>query len=392
MDKALLPLTLAFALPALAAAQAPTPPLRIVGKAQAVTFQENGQTRTYYKLVPGKPLELATAGEMTLLLPARAIGGGARAPSISVLVTSPGATPKAQKETLSVVGGQVALSDGAKAFAPRVVRVPIPFATATVRLSVDFAPGAIVGFARVPLEGATAAAATPTPAPAATPSVAAASPLGDPAAPDPSLGAGPGGDPTMGMPIMPLPLIRRRVERLGIGPRVAYMIPAGAVDPGSSNVYAGAELRVTVPAFERSLAFTAEGGTYTLTDTEPLNATSPFGVATENEVTVSTRVVPLLGGAIWRVKLGSNDRQAVFAGANGGIVLATRTEEIEFRGATSESETRYGAQARLGVEKKIGPGRTVLEASYLHVTPSEDEQNDTYLGGAFLGLQYRFVF
>jgi hypothetical protein len=33
-----------------------------------------------------------------------------------------------------------------------------------------------------------------------------------------------------------------------------------------------------------------------------------------------------------------------------------------------------------------------VEASYLHVTPGEDELNDTYLGGAFMGLQYRFVF
>lgn len=390
--KALLALPFLFAPPAPALAQAPPPPLRIIGKAQPVTFQENGQTRTYYRLVPGKPLELSTAGEMTLLLPVRAIGGGVVAPSISVLVTGSGVPPKAHKETLLLSGAAVALSDGSTALAPRVVRVPIAHDGATVRISVDAAPGAIVGFARAPLDGASAAAPAATPAPA--PAAAVAAPLGDPSAPpaDPALDAGPGGDPMAGMPIMPLPLIRRRVERLGLGPRVAYLIPAGAADPGTSNVYAGAELRVTVPAFERRLAFTAEAGTYTLTDTEPLNATSPFGVSTENEVKISTRVVPLLGGAIWRVKLGSGDRQAAFAGANGGIVLTTRTENVEFRGDTTTSDTRFGAQARVGFERKMGPGRTVLEASYLHVTEGEDGLNDTYLGGALVGLQYRFVF
>jgi hypothetical protein len=194
---------------------------------------------------------------------------------------------------------------------------------------------------------------------------------------------------------MPLPLIRRRVERLGLGPRIAYVVPAGPVDggtDGTSNLFAGAELRFTPSLFDRQLSFTGEGGVYVLRDVEPLSATSPFGMASAGEVTVSTRIVPLLGGAVWRVKLGS-DRRAAFAGANGGVVLTTRTEEVDFRAPTRTSDTRAGAQARVGYEQKVGPGRTVLEASYLHVTAGEESDlNDTYLGGAFVGMQYRLIF
>lgn len=390
-----------------AAAQAPpaaTPPLRIVGSANPVTFQEGGATQTYYRLAPGKPIELATSGPMVLLVPARAIGeiAGAVTRTLTVVVLVPGAAPVTYREVLPdarATGKTVDLSDNSFALPMKMIRVPITAPAATVRINVDVVPGAVVGFARSPLAGISAA---PTPRPAATP-VAAVSPAKTPlpavasATPAPTPAATldtPPEDPAASMPMMPLPLIRRRVERLGLGPRVAYVFPTGAVDTGGdagSNVFAGAELRFTPSIFERALSFTAEGGVYTLRDVEPLNATTPFGISTEGNVTVSTRVVPLLGGTLWRVKI-SGDKRAVFAGANGGVVLATRTEEVDFRDSRSTSETRFGAQARVGFDQKLGPGRTVIEASYLHVTAGEDEVNDTYLGGALLGLQYRFVF
>ena len=46
-------------------------PLRIVGTSRKVTFQENGQTQTYFRIEPGKSLRLATSGSMLLLVPAR---------------------------------------------------------------------------------------------------------------------------------------------------------------------------------------------------------------------------------------------------------------------------------------------------------------------------------
>ena len=410
---------LLLAVPLTSTAQAPpaaTPPLRIVGSANPVTFREGGAMQTYYRLAPGKPIELATSGPMVLVVPARAIGEitGSVQRTITIVVIVPGTAPVTYREVLpgsTAPGATVDLSDQSLALPSKLMRVPIAAASSTVRITVDAAPGAIVGFARAPLAGISAA---PTPKPVVTPAVAVATPVATPGAgktpvptatpiavaaatPPPSgLDAAMGGgeDPLAGMAMMPLPLIRRKVERLGLGPRVAYVFPTGAVDGGSeenSNIYAGAELRFTPSFFERALSFTAEGGVYTLRDVEPLNATSPFGIATEGEVRVSTRVVPLLGGTTWRMKI-SGDKRAVFVGANGGVVLATRTEEVEFRGPTTTSETRFGGQGRVGFEQKLGPGRTVVEASYLHVTPGEDELNDTYLGGALLGLQYRFVF
>lgn len=398
-------LLLAMGLPAAVLAQAkPLPPLRIVSKAEPITFAEGGATRTYYRIAPGKPIELGTVGEMTLMIPVRAIGdrlGGAIMTSVTVEISAPGVATSVVKEILSGGGPAVTLSNGMDALAPKVLRIPITQPAANVKISVDTAPGAVVGFARAPLAGITGVspAATPTavstpvrpaPTPRAT-DVAAATPMPTPvptaSVSDPAL------DP-MNLAVMPLPLIRRRVERLGIGPRVAYVIPTGAVDAGSdgtSNLFAGAELRFTPAMLDRRLSLTLEGGTYKLQDVEPLNSTSPFGIATEGEVKITTQVVPMLSGLVFRQKLGS-EKQAVFAGANGGIVLATRTEEVDFRPARSSSETRFGGQGRIGYERRMGPGRTVVEASYLHVTPGDDDLNDTYLGGAFMGLQYRFVF
>lgn len=383
------------------------PPLRITSKAEPVTFMEGGAQRTYYRILPGKPIELGTIGEMTLLVPVRALGDGmpgAMMNSVTVEVIAQGVAPVKVTEVLSNAGPTVQLSNGFLGMAPKVIRVPINVPAATVRISVDLAPGAAVGFARQP--AATIAQATPTPAatplaavtpkpsttPRATPlptAVAAATPI-----PPPVVGTDPALDP-MSLAVVPLPLIRRRPERLGLGPRVAYVVPTGAVDTGgdaTSNLFAGAELRFTPLMLDRRVGVTLESGAYKLQDTEPLNATTPFGVATSGDVKVTMQVVPVLGGLVYRQRLGSGDKQAVFAGANGGVVLATRTEETEFRDARRSSETRVGAQGRMGYERRIGPGRTVLEASYLHVTESEDELNDTYIGGAFLGLQYRFVF
>lgn len=411
MRNALMAGLLLVALPASLFAQArgkPLPPLRITSKAQPLTFVEGGATRTYYRIAPGKPIELGTSGEMTLMIPVRAIRdrlGGALMTSVSVELSAPGVAPSVMKEILSRGGPPVALSNGMDALAPKVLRIPIPYPSATVKISVDTQPGAVVGFARGPLAGISAVSPTATPAAASTPvraaptpkptAVAAATPA--PAAtPTPAATGGisdPALDP-MSLAVMPLPLIRRKVERLGIGPRIAYMVPTGAVDSGgdaTNNLFAGAELRFTPKLLDRRFSVTLESGTYKLQDVEPLNSTSPFGIATAGEVVVTTQVVPVLSGLVFRQKIGS-DRQALFVGANGGVVLATRTEEVDFRAPRHSSETRLGGQGRIGYERKMGPGRTVVEASYLHVTPGEDELNDTYLGGAFMGLQYRFVF
>ena len=44
-------------------------------------------------------------------------------------------------------------------------------------------------------------------------------------------------------------------------------------------VFAGAELRFIPQFFDRRFGFTLESGAYKLQDTEPLNATTPFGVS-----------------------------------------------------------------------------------------------------------------
>ncbi len=407
---------LAFALMTAAPALAQAPPLKIVGGSKKVTFNENRQVQTYFRIEPGKSLKLATNGSMLLLVPARPLIGVAGQAKAEILVSvgAPGKAPQTYRETLTDQPPMVTLSDGTLASGPKVLRIPIESASAMVEISTSSEPGAIVGFARAPLPKVATPKATPVPIPmpgmpmpGATPKVAMPMPMPMPGGGGTSTAATsmpmPGGAGVPAPVLVPTgPLIRRKVERLSLGPKVAAVVPAGSVSPPGggdlSNLYLGAEMRFTFPVLERRFSIGAEAGQYTLRDVENAYATTPFGATLETEVEVSTRVTPILAGAQWKMKMGG-DRRAVFFGAAGGPVLTSRTETVTFRDPVQSEEMRFGAQGRLGFEQKLGPGRAVIEASWIHVTESakKDETSatqtiDPYLGGALLGLQYRFVF
>jgi len=396
--------------PALSQAQAPPPPppLKIVSVSERVMFTENGVAQSFFKVVPERPLKLATSGAMTLVVFVRPLAGS-RQLDVSITVDAGGA-PKLMTSSISASLPVITLSDGSAAYAAKVISVPIDGAMASV--SVEIPSGAaVVGFARMPHPGASApVAAAPTPAPASTPAPVAPTPT--PAAP-----LLPGGSTATalklpGAPVLPgasapanpalpvamaLPggtLIRRRVERLSLGAKVAAVVPAGAVDPlygdGTTNVYLGAELRATLPVMERKISLCAEAGTYQLKDIASVQNTSPFGSSLDADVTVTTKVIPIVGSVVYKVKL--SEHRALYAGAGGGPVLTSRTEEIAFRNPTTTSETRMAGIGRAGAEQKVGPGRVVLEGSYIHVLSGKDPRDTTYLGGALVGLQYRFIF
>ena len=141
---------------------------------------------------------------------------------------------------------------------------------------------------------------------------------------------------------------------------------------------------------DRRISLCAEAGQYQLKDVAPVQNTSPFGATLDADVTVTTKVTPIVGTVVYKVKLG--ERRALFAGAGGGPIVTSRTEEIAFRNPTTTSGTRFGGVARAGAEQKLGPGRVVIEGSYVHVLSGSDPKDTTYLGGGLFGVQYRFIF
>lgn len=386
---------LLLAAPALAQGPAATPqPFKIVSGEERVTANDKGVSQSYYKVVPGRPLKIIASGPMLVLMPARPIvGSGAIFQPIDLAVTVDplnGTSPKVFRETLTDEPGLVTLSDNSMAAGAKVLKIPIEVATAHVMVSVGAGSGAVIGLARTPLPYTPVTVtpqATPTPA-----VIAAATPI---AQPTPLLM--PGGNPRApggGIVVPGGPLIRRKAERLSLGTRVDAVVPAGSVDPlygdGATNVYVGAELRFTFPQMDRKLSLSAETGSYQLKDVAPIAVTGPFASTIDTDVTITTRVTPVLGSLLYKIKLG--EKRALFASGGGGVVLTSRTEEVSFRDPTTTADTRPAAVGRAGFEQKIGPGRVVVEGAYLHVVPGTGQNKDTYLGGGLFGLQYRFIF
>src|SRR5687767_3041361 len=102
-------------------------PLRFVSGAEKVTFRENGQVQSYFRVIPGRPLRMQTSGTMLLLVPARAIVSptGKAAAEVVVVVSGEGRPAAVFRETLGDAAPFVSLSDGAAAAGAKVLRVQI---------------------------------------------------------------------------------------------------------------------------------------------------------------------------------------------------------------------------------------------------------------------------
>ena len=339
---------------------AENPPLTFQSSPDKVPLTEGGANRVWYRVSPGKPLRLMAAEPMMLVLTARPIAGSEGDPTLSVDV---GGT-RALAESLPWSGATVA-GPGLVAGPSRMLRVTVSAPRRAVSVSVDRGSALLV-FGMQPVTIAQ---------PAATPSP------GDATAPPP---------PPMPMP--PIPLIPKQVERLSLIPKIGAMMPLGAVDGpapgGMDNLYLGAELRYSLPMLERRLSVGADVGTYRVQDSEAIVGTTPLRASVDEEVEVGWRVTPVLASAVYR--LAGSKRAGVYAGAGAGVAALSRRETVEFRAPDTTTSTAPAVQARVGVERRAGPGRVVIEASYLHVV--NDPDTEPYLGGPLGGIHYRFAF
>lgn len=338
----------ALTLAAVDGGAAENPPLTFVSSPDKVPMSDGGTSRTWYRISEGKPLRLLAAEPMMLVLTARPMAGGGD-PTLSIAVTGASAIT----ETLSSAGGM------------RQLRAPVIAAKSAITISVDRG-FALVVFGMQPLASAQA---VPTPVPGNT--------------------AAPPAPP----PMMPMiPLIPKQVERLSLVPKIGAMVPLGAVDGpqagGIDNLYLGAELRYSLPMMERRLAIGAELGTFRVRDTETIAGTTPFRASVNDEVEVGWRVTPILATAVYR--LAGSKRAGLYAGAGAGVAAISRRETVALRAPDTTTTTAPAAQARLGVERRAGPGRVVIEASFLHVM--NDAETEPYLGGPLGGIHYRFAF
>lgn len=367
-----------------AQAQEKQSPMRFLSAVKPVELQTDGKSVRYYMVTPMRPVKLQVNQPMTLLVAARPLAASGK----TAFRVALGGEVKATK-TLQVEAAQVAtLTNGIKVGGQQVTALEVTQVPATV--SVQSKGPIVVRFGSRKSSTSTPPLTNEPPDTAGTSttdppggSTAADAPGDDaPEPPDTNLEGG--------VPVMPL--IRRRVERLSLGIKSMAVVPTGPVDPiygeGLTNVYFGAEIRYSMPFAQRRFGVALEGGRYELLDREVVTATDPFGSSISEDVTVHSSIVPLMADFVFKQPFGGRKR-AVFAAVGGGVAFLDQEEEVAFRPTTRSSQTQFGARGRLGFEQKIAGNFLVLETSYLHLLNASGEP---FLGGAFAGLQYRFVF
>lgn len=362
---------LAFAASTIASAAPPAAPaatpaaapaaLRFLGPAEKVTLTEAGRSSTLYRVTPGRSVRIGTSGAMSLLVTARPFVDAAATPvTLGIVVTDAAGVATTRTESLPPdAATRVAIPGGAVAAGPRVIRVPIAAASATVELRVDAGSGALVSFARTGyLPPVTASAARP-----------------EPALDDSVLEA--------------IPMIRKAVERLSIGPRAGVVIPARGdlAFGGLANVYAGAEVRFTPPQLERRLSLCLEAALYEVRDRDAIVGAEPIGSSAAGDVRTATRVVPVMAGLRYRLPIA--DSLGLHAAAGGGAAFLRHTERVGFRDDRATSNATGAAYVRVGADRKIGRGRALsLDVSWIH--PLDASRG--YGGGLVTGVHYRLLY
>lgn len=354
-------LVLAALLPGLALAQTPAtpPPLRFVGTVEKVVVTQDGTAQSLYKASPGKPLRMSTSGAMTLVLTARPlIDKSVSKPSpvsITILVAGTGSAPVIAKDSLAVDGMRGEVTAALAAGPSKTIRLPIPTNAAMVEISAEGA-GVAIAFSR-------------------TAYVAPVASL-EPSLDDSVLAA--------------IPMIRKSVEKFSVGAKAGVVVPGGADlgwGGGSQNLYAGGELRFTPPQLERRLSICLESGIYELHESRTIVATQPIGSNDAGDLSRSTRIVPLLLGASWRVPIG--EETALHAGAGAGMGFTRRIESVRFRSDRTTTGSVGAGYLRFAADRKIGRGRVLaLEGTWLHAAGDDP----TYLGGFVTTLHYRVTY
>ena len=376
-------------------AMAADSPITMLTPSDKVTLTEGLSKSTWFRVTTERPMRIVAAKPMTLVLNVRPVISNGN-PVLTARILD----GKTFTEILSSpTGASVATGPNGLVAGPmRPLRIDVVEPNSEILVSIDRGAALLV-FGIQPRAVATptpkpakTAVAVATPAPSGTPLSVAAAPTPEPSSLDSPDANGDEGD---GMPAplpMPMLLIPKQVERLSLIPKVGAVMPLGAVDPpaagGIDNLYLGAELRYSLPMLERRLSLGLDAGTYRVRDTEALVGTTPFHASVDDEVEVGWRVTPVVLGAAYR--LTSSKRFGLYAGAGGGVAAISRQEKVEFRAPDTKTQSAPVAQARLGAEQRAGPGRIVLEVSYLHVV--NDLEADPYLGGPLAGIHYRFAF
>lgn len=367
-------------------------PLRFLSRTDPIDVTAGGKTVRYFRVTPGKPLKMEVSEPMELVLNVLPLLAPDAIPDVgdTVKLRVSVANHKSLSASVPIDPKRLTkLADGSTASAPKRLRLPIK---AAGRITIQARSGrAAVTFSVRPAAKSVATGATGGTLGSVDGDQTDSGDTGDAgetvAEPVPDEGTAP--DPTAGLPIVPM--IRKRVERLSLGVKTGAIIPTGPVDAiygaGIENVYFGAEIRYSLPFAQRRFGLSVEAGRYVLVDEEDLVGTDPFGGSVNDQVRVTHEVVPLIGDFVFKQPLGS--KQAVFVGVGGGMALTAQTESVEFRPDVTTRSSQVAARARGGYEMKVGPGRLVLEGAYLHLL---NETGTPFLGGAFGGLQYRFVF
>ena len=170
-----------------------------------------------------------------------------------------------------------------------------------------------------------------------------------------------------------------------LAPKVGFFKSTAALD---GDLYLAMELGYVAPVLKRRLAVTLEVGYHRPQKKGTLEGPRLDAGAPPVEYTLAVREVALLLSAVYRFERAVGTLTP-YAGAGPGLYLHRATSEVLGETA-SESGTRLGFQAIVGLELPVGTGGAFLEAHY-HFAPLDlVTTGDVNVGGFLAGaLGYR---
>lgn len=164
---------------------------------------------------------------------------------------------------------------------------------------------------------------------------------------------------------------------IAVGAKMGYATNFGEISSALFSV----DVAVRPPILKERLAVGIEAFAYWNSSKQRLDG------GTDN-VTLSVWSIPLLVRATYQIPV---DPLAIYAGVAGGVSIVGAEISSESDGRVATRGLYFAASGVIGADMRLGLGRAVLEATYLH-SQSDASAVQGNLGGLLLTGGYRFEF